>query len=212
MSFTGPFGKTDTPRKELSYVPSNPNHPPETAIRMGQMLRELTGHSEVQCLMRMVPQNASAETIDMTSHLHASDVYGAVGSAKGYPPKDWDGSGDSFRIMIRPVRILLLGFFESLFYYALQLPEHWWFENQTRIDKLLYVSLTLESMNLCSFDGNPVPEDTDIPSLLVGVTYVLKVYRNEVFPKMLENHKKICKEFIPEYASIYTSTRLSDSK
>jgi len=164
-------------------------------------LKKITSEECIYRRMRFVPQNATTETLDFTDVEKNREAFSSMFSEPSEPTTD---RGVFIRNLIRPIRMRLMEFFTGMFLRGLgDIPTVWWFENGTRLDKLLWISLTLESINLSTLDGNPTPTSEDIPQPLVATACALKLMRKK-FPEMKKQHKELCESFIPEYASVYT--------
>jgi len=77
----------------------------------------------------------------------------------------------------------------------------WWWEMNTRIQKILIVAMILEGDNLRSFGATP--ETMDIPQCLVGVYQGLQNHRKH-FPSYVKNYKSVINDLDPIYIQLYT--------
>lgn len=142
-----------------------------TDLRLHEALLDMCANGTVRSLLASVAQDAQSESVDVD---------------KSWSSVVFDASNDDHKqalfLMRRTLtRIWLLGIDVT----GAPVDERFWYENHTRVLKLLVCLRVCEHCNLASFGCTP--EKGDIPTPIVSVALFLSRYHKE----FLENaHKK----------------------
>jgi hypothetical protein len=146
---------------------------------------QVMSNPHIRVLVASVVQDPQNET------LNVSASKASVGAAAG----SFDDKGQARREIISWLNAVYFSNLES------PLPVQWWWEMQTRIRKLLIVSMVLEGSNLRSFGCKP--EKSDIPQSLIGIPLVLASKKAE-FDSLKESFlADIDKYHKTEYIELY---------
>lgn len=98
-------------------------------------------------------------------------------------------------------RRAIIGYLNDVHFTSEALPDAWWFEMHTRLQKLCVVSAVLEGLNLRSFGATP--EASDIPQALVGVMLKIIQVRAELLSQLRALHLQRVKELPVDYVECY---------
>lgn len=102
-------------------------------------------------------------------------------------------------------RRLIIGWLNQLYFSdpdGETIPIQWWWEMHTRIQKLLVVSMVLESANLSSFGCTP--QKTDIPQCLVGLQAILN-RKQAQFPALEKQYLDRLSQMDSDFIKLYLS-------
>jgi hypothetical protein len=155
---------------------------------------QLCSNAKFRNLLQKVIQDPQTETVDyLMSKIPVTNYYTSLSN---------DDAGYVRRDTINWLNRVM---FEVLPGEASPLSEHakiWLWENHTRLEKVLIVSMIMESLNLQLTFG-AVPTITDIPQPLVRLPVLISEMRRSVFPQMKENYEKLVSTLPVNYIRLY---------
>ncbi len=173
------------------------------ADRLANEYWTMLGTTKLPDLLRSVSQDAQTESFDMNkSHGTVSVAADAIESGR-------DGE-------LNDARRALIGWLNSLWWHIVKvapdinesqpvaLTAFLW-EMNTRISKMLVVSMVLEGRNLRGFGATP--EKSDIPQCLVHLWERLDVCRKRFFPQLEKEYAKSIDRLPSDYTRLYLETQ-----
>jgi hypothetical protein len=164
------------------------NETPFDVMQEGYLIakynNELMSNSNVRSLIKAVVQDPTTETQDLEATKMV--ILKMV---------------DVDRSLLGDARRMIIGWLNEC--YFSNLTNKFWFEMHTRMDKILTVSILLESLNLRSF-GVFQPEKSDIPSAITYLYHNLITYRQTHLEQDRKNYMSLVdSKWMCEFTDLY---------
>ena len=152
---------------------------------------QLCGNENFRNILKRVVQDAQSETVDyLMSKIPVTTYYTSL--------KEEDA---------QYLRRDTISWLNRVMFDVLAEPNSeqvtmWLWENHTRLEKVLIVSMIMESLNL-QLNLGAVPTVSDIPQPLVRLPVLISKLRANVFPQMKREYEQLVSSLPTNYVRLY---------